>query len=75
MAKEVEIQAYPEVVQPLLAEFKDILPDELPDGLPPIKAIQYHVNLVPGASLLNLLHYRLNPRERKILQEKIEELL
>lgn len=30
-SKETDV---PDVVKPLLAEFKDLIPDELPDGLP-----------------------------------------
>lgn len=73
MGEEEESHAHPEAVQSLLAEFKGILPDQLPDGFPPMRDIQYHIDLVLGDSFPNLLHYRLNPKERKILQEKIEE--
>src|SRR3954470_14433408 len=33
LAEDEEIQEHPEAVQPLLAEFWDILPEELPAGL------------------------------------------
>ncbi|XP_020702245.1 uncharacterized protein LOC110113876 [Dendrobium catenatum] len=62
-------------IQKLLQHYKDITQDELPDQLPPLRAIQHHIDLVPGASLPNKPHYRLNPKEQLILQELIDTLL
>jgi hypothetical protein len=49
----------PEEIQKLLEEFFDIVVDELPRSLPPIRSISHHIDLIPGASLPNKAVYRL----------------
>ncbi|XP_071708300.1 uncharacterized protein [Rutidosis leptorrhynchoides] len=62
-------------VQHLLSQFSDLMPLELPKVLPPMLDIQHAIDLVPGSSLPNLSHYRMNPKESAILQQMVEELL
>ena len=52
----------------ILAEFSLVFPEELPDHLPPLRDIQHAIDLVPGATLPNLPHYRLNPTEHAELK-------
>jgi len=44
----------PEKMKLMLEEFQRIVHDELPDELPPMRNIQHHIDLIPGASLPNL---------------------
>jgi hypothetical protein len=43
----------PEEFQELLENFVDIVVDELPNSLPPIRSISHHIDLILGASLTN----------------------
>ena len=49
----------PEEITELLEEFVDIVVDELPHSLPSNRSIIHHIDLIPGASLLNKATYRL----------------
>ena len=55
----------PEEIQELLENFVDIVVDELPNSLPPIRSINHHIDLIPRASLPNKAAYRLTPQENE----------
>ncbi|XP_048227253.1 uncharacterized protein LOC125369283 [Ricinus communis] len=59
----------------LLEEYKDVFPNDLPKGLPPLRGIEHAIDLIPGASLPNKAAYRCNPEESKELQRQIDELI
>ena len=42
------IDYFPEEVQELLDNFDNIVVDELPNSLPPIRSINHHIELIPG---------------------------
>ena len=62
-------------VKNLIDGFVDMVPDELPSELPPLRDIQLAIDIVPGSQLPNLPHYRMNPKESEELNRQVEELL
>ncbi|XP_031387093.1 uncharacterized protein LOC116200384 [Punica granatum] len=65
----------PPVVKSLLEEFRDVVPDEIPSGLPPMRDIQHHIDLVPGAAIPSKAAYRMSPKEHEELQHQVDKLL
>ncbi|GKA11902.1 putative reverse transcriptase domain-containing protein [Tanacetum coccineum] len=53
----------PKAMIPLLEEFFDVFPDELHDGLPPLRDIEHHIDLELCSQLPNRPHYRRSPGE------------
>jgi hypothetical protein len=65
----------PEEVQELLEEFADIVVDELPRSLPPIRSVSHHIDLIPGASFPNKKTYRLTPQENEEVKRQVQDLM
>ncbi|KAI0509958.1 hypothetical protein KFK09_010558 [Dendrobium nobile] len=70
-----KITELPVEVQGILHQYADIWPEELPASLPPLRSLQHQIDPQPGATLPNLPHHRMSPREHEALQGMIEELL
>nr|GFB45651.1 putative reverse transcriptase domain-containing protein [Tanacetum cinerariifolium] len=65
----------PEAMFPLLEEFSDIFPDELPDALPLLCDIQHHIDLEPSSQLPNMAHDRMSLGNHEELCRQVEELV
>jgi len=78
IAKEVtddSQEQIPFTIVPILKEFVDVFSEELSDSLPPMRDIQHAIDFVPGSTLPNLPHNRMNPIEHAELKRQIDELL
>lgn len=65
----------PHQVSPIIEEFADVFPNELPPRLPPMRDIQHCIDFVPGAVIPHKGAYRMNPKEHEELQRQVQELL
>eukprot|EP00253_Pinus_taeda_P019816 PITA_19816 len=65
----------PEEIKTPLNDFADIIVDELPNALPPIKSIRHHIDLIRGESFPNKATYSLNPQENAEVGKQVQELM
>jgi len=68
IANNSNIPIVPASVEFLLQEYKNVFSKEIPNGLPPLRGIEHHIDLIPGASLPNRPAYRSNPQETQEIQ-------
>ena len=62
-------------VSNLLGKFGDIISDNVPNGLPPVRQISHQIDLIPGASFPNKAAHRMTPAEIEELNRRVQELL
>nr|GEV96147.1 putative reverse transcriptase domain-containing protein [Tanacetum cinerariifolium] len=58
---------------PIIQDFSEVFPNEL-HGLPPLRQVEFRIDLIPGAALMARTPYRLVPSEMKELSEQLREL-
>ncbi|WVZ76436.1 hypothetical protein U9M48_024412 [Paspalum notatum var. saurae] len=59
---------------PVVCEYLDVFPDELP-GLPPDRAVEFAINLVPGTAPIAKAPYRMSGKEYDELKKQLDDLL
>ncbi|XP_057248323.1 uncharacterized protein LOC130590272 [Beta vulgaris subsp. vulgaris] len=59
---------------PVVNEFQDVFPEEIP-GMPPIREVEFIVDLMPGTGPISKAPYRMAPAEMNELKTQLEELL
>ncbi|GJZ25500.1 putative reverse transcriptase domain-containing protein [Tanacetum coccineum] len=58
---------------PIVQDFPEVFPEDLP-GLPPVRPVEFQIDLIPGAAPVARAPYRLAPSEMKELSEQLQEL-
>ncbi|XP_052734114.1 uncharacterized protein LOC128196660 [Vigna angularis] len=58
----------------IVDEFPDVFPDEVP-GLPPVREVEFTIDLVTTAAPISVQPYRMAPAELVELKKQIEELM
>nr|GFD53436.1 putative reverse transcriptase domain-containing protein [Tanacetum cinerariifolium] len=73
--KEVEDKSEKEQLEdvPIVRDFPEVFPEDLL-GLPPIRPMEFQIDLVPGVAPVTRAPYRLAPSEMKELPEQLKEL-
>jgi len=59
----------------MLDNYCDIIVDDFPNELPPIRRISHHIDLIPGANLSNKVAYRMTSTENEEVRKQVQELL
>ncbi|WVZ84108.1 hypothetical protein U9M48_031170 [Paspalum notatum var. saurae] len=59
---------------PVVREYPDFFPEELP-GLPPVRAIEFAIDLIPGTAPITKAPYRMSGKEYDELKKQLDELL
>ncbi|CAI5460341.1 unnamed protein product [Closterium sp. Yama58-4] len=65
----------PAAVKEVLEQYKDIMPDDLPAGVPPARTHEHEIVEEPGAKPVSRAPYRLSPTELTDMKKQIEYLL
>nr|GFB38726.1 putative reverse transcriptase domain-containing protein [Tanacetum cinerariifolium] len=60
--------------QPIVFEFPDVFPDELP-GIPPVREVEFNIELIPRSEPISKAPYRMALIELKELKDQLQELL
>ncbi|GKD59168.1 reverse transcriptase domain-containing protein [Tanacetum coccineum] len=58
---------------PVVREFPEVFPEDLP-GLPPIRQVEFQIDLIPGAAPVARAPYRLAPLKMQELSDQLQEL-
>ena len=59
---------------PVVCEYSDVFPEELP-GLPPVREVEFGIEIVPGTTPISIAPYRMALTELKELKVQLQELI
>nr|XP_009766337.1 PREDICTED: uncharacterized protein LOC104217729 [Nicotiana sylvestris] len=57
---------------PVVKEFSDVFPEDLP-GLPPVREIDFGIDLLPDTQPISMVSYRMAPSELRKLKQQLQD--
>ena len=66
---------YREKLGHMIQQYRDIFPEQLPQGIPPKRVVEHSIKIEPGSKPSYRPPYRLGPAEQDELEEQIRDLL
>ena len=57
----------------IVREFPDVFPEELP-GLPPVREVEFGIEVIPGTNPISKQPYRMAPIEMEELKAQVDEM-
>ena len=73
VAKKVEL--VPKCVEDVLKRYQDVMPEDLPNELPPRREVDHKIEVKPGTEPPSKVPYRLSQKELEELKSQLDELL
>ena len=61
-------------IQEMLENYCDIIVDDFPNELPPIREISHHIDLIPGENLPNKAASRMTHTKNEEIRKQVQEL-
>ena len=68
-------ETFPDEIKEVLNSYADIMPESLPQTLPPHRGIDHEIELLPGVKPLAKNAYRMAPPKLAELRKQLDELL
>ena len=70
-----KVELVPKCVEDVLKRYQDVMPEDLPNKLPPRREVDYKIEVKPGTEAPLKAPYRLSQKELEELKSKLDELL
>ena len=65
----------PQDAQELLKQYEEVIGDDKPDSLPPMRDINHQIDLIPGSNLPNKAAYKMTPSQNEEIGKQVQEMM
>ena len=70
-----KVELVPKCVEDVLKRYQDVMPEDLPNELPPRRKVDHKIEVKPGIEPPSKAPYRLSQKELEELKSQLDELL